>query len=193
MDLLLMQHDAGQLLDDGTTTPDLSASGSGAEDPGWVDTGAEWLPSDILPDFSGDTSSDGGMQDPSTGGSDQWGASDPTVSDGGPLPPSPTVFFPDQPPDGWPPGEPWPPGSDVPWPGTAPGDIITPDQQTPAPSPAPITPTGGAGTSAADGTVTAPFWTTGKIVVAATLGAAGLGLVVYLATKKPKRRSRRAA
>lgn len=83
----------------------------------------------------------------------------------------------------------WPAG--VPYPGepAAPAPIVPVAYKPPTGA----APAAGAGAGAAAGAAPAgePFWTTGRIAVAATAGAVGVGLIVYFATRKRRNPRRR--
>lgn len=184
-------REAGQLIDDGSSAPDLSASGTGtmADDWGLGDLGGDnWsLPGDWTPD-------PGAIPE----------LPDPTGT------PAPADIPPDQPvPADVPPDS--PPG----WVGAWPPDAATQDAIAKAAAAAgqaamtaasggasaaggaPVLDQGGGdiadgggggGVTPAPKTATeTPFWTPTKIAVAALLGAGGVGLIVYFATR-PKRR-----
>lgn len=111
--------------------------------------------------------------------------------------------LPAEPPPGWSgTGLPWPPFGA---PTQGQGDDAEPTVEPPAPVPGGLPPPPGgdvvpAGATSIEKKTEEKFWTPGKIAVAAGLGAVGVGLVVYLATRKKRRnnprrrrRARRAA
>lgn len=92
-----------------------------------------------------------------------------TIPPGGMLP----VPVPTSAPESWPTGEQFPPSSGVGDDGTVVLDTVTVEGTVPS----------GAGKPAPES-----FWTTGRIVAASAVGAVGIGTLIYLASKKKRRR-----
>lgn len=100
--------------------------------------------------------------------------------------PSPGAPLSKEAPAGWPAAVPWPPGESP--------ELPPPEE----PLPVVYQPTAAQGAAAGSAAAAAgeppkPFWTTGRIAVAAGAGAIGVGLIVYLATRKrrnPRRRKK---
>jgi len=90
-------------------------------------------------------------------------------------------------PAGWPAGVPYPPTGTVP---TNPPAPVTVLPEVVVTGDAPAGDVVLAGTTAATvAKPAAPFWTGGRIAIGLALAGAGVGTIIYLATRKPKRRN----